>query len=76
LAADPKLPDAAYNLAIAKKKLEDMKRRKRAQAAQDYATSSMRHEHPATADPNEILKDAKQKNTQQQRPRRSVSTDW
>jgi Ca-activated chloride channel family protein len=76
LAADPKLQDAAYNLEIAKKKLEDMKRRKRAQAAQDYATSSMRHEQPATSDPNEILKDAKQKSTRQQIPRRSVSTDW
>jgi Ca-activated chloride channel family protein len=76
LAADPKLQDAAYNLEIAKKKLEDMKRRKRAQAAQDYATSSMRHEEPATSDPNEILKNAKQKSARQQIPRRSVSTDW
>lgn len=76
LAADPKSRDAAYNLAIAKKKLEDMKRRKRAQAAQDYATSSMRHEQAATSDPNEILKDARQKSPKPQIPRRSVSTDW
>jgi Ca-activated chloride channel family protein len=76
LAADAKSQDAAFNLAIAKKKLEDMKRRKRAQAAQDYATSSMRHEQAATSDPNEILKDAKQKSPKQQNPRRSVPTDW
>ena len=76
LAADPKSQDAAYNLEIAKKKLEDLKRRRRSEAAQDYATSSMRHEKPATSDPNEILKDAKQKSTKQQLPRRAVSTDW
>lgn len=76
LAADPKSQDAAYNLEIAKKKLEDMKRQRRNQAAKDYAASSMRHEQPATSDPEEILKDAKQKRTKQQIPSRVVATDW
>jgi Ca-activated chloride channel family protein len=76
LSADPKLQDAAYNLEIARKKLEDLKRQRRADAAKDYATSSMRREQPATSDPNEILKDAKQRTTKQQIPRRGVATDW
>jgi Ca-activated chloride channel family protein len=76
LSADPKLQDAAYNLEIARKKLEDMKRQQRADAAKDYATSSMRREQPATSDPNEILKDAKQRSSKQQIPRRTVPTDW
>ena len=76
LSADPKLQDAAYNLEIARKKLEDMKRQRRADAARDYATSSMRREQPAASDPNEILKDAKQRSTKQQIPRRTVPTDW
>jgi Ca-activated chloride channel homolog len=76
LSADPKLQDAAYNLGIAKKKLEDLKRQRRADAAKDYATSSMRREQPVTSDPNEILKEAKQRATKQQIPRRGVATDW
>jgi tetratricopeptide (TPR) repeat protein len=76
LSADPKLQDAAYNREIARKKLEDMKRQRRADAAKDYATSSMRHEQPATSDPNEILKDAKQRSAKQQVPRHGVATDW
>jgi Ca-activated chloride channel homolog len=76
LSADPKSQDAAYNREIARKKLEDLKRQRRADAAKDYATSSMRGEQPATSDPNEILKDAKQRTTKQQIPRRGVATDW
>jgi Ca-activated chloride channel family protein len=76
LSADPKLQDAAYNLEIAKKKLEDLKRQRRSDAAKDYATSSMRREQPATSDPNEILKDAKQRRAKQQPVRRGVATDW
>jgi tetratricopeptide (TPR) repeat protein len=76
LAADPKIPDAAYNLEIAKKKLEELRRKRRSDAAQDYAISSMRHEEAATSDPNEILKEAKQRTTKQQMPRRTVATDW
>jgi Ca-activated chloride channel family protein len=76
LSADPKLQDAAYNREIARKKLEDLKRQRRADAAKDYATSSMRHEQPATSDPAEILKNAKQRRTKQQFPRRGVATDW
>jgi Ca-activated chloride channel family protein len=76
LYADPKLQDAAYNLEIAKKKLEDLKRQRRSDAAKDYATSSMRREQLATSDPNEILKDAKQRQAKRQVPRRDVATDW
>jgi Ca-activated chloride channel family protein len=76
LSADPKLQDAAYNLEIARKKLEDLKRQRRSDAAKDYATSSMRREQPATSDPNEILKDAKQRRAKQQPVRRGVATDW
>jgi Ca-activated chloride channel family protein len=76
LSADPKLQDAAYNREIARKKLEDLKRQRRSDAAKDYATSSMRREQPATSDPNEILKDAKQPRAKQQIPRRGVATDW
>jgi Ca-activated chloride channel family protein len=76
LAADPKLQDAAYNREIARKKLEDLKRQRRSDAAKDYATSSMRREQPATSDPNEILKDAKQQRAKQQIQRRGVATDW
>jgi Ca-activated chloride channel homolog len=76
LAADPELQDAAYNREIARKKLEDMKRKQRSDAAKDYATSSMRREQPATSDPNEILKEAKQPRTKQQLRRRGVATDW
>ena len=76
LSSDPKLQDAAYNREIARKKLEDLKRQRRSDAAKDYATSSMRREQPATSDPNEILKDAKQQRAKQQIPRRGVATDW
>lgn len=75
-AADPKLRDAAYNLEIAKKKLEDLKRRQRSEAAKEYSSSSMRRELAATSDPNEIPKDAKQRCAKQEVPRRSVATDW
>jgi Ca-activated chloride channel family protein len=76
LSADPKLQDAAYNLEIARKRLEDLKRRRRSDAAKDYATSSMRREQPAASDPNQILKDAKQRRTKQQPVRRPIATDW
>jgi len=76
LSADPKLQDAAYNLEIARKKLEDLKRQRRSEAAKDYATSSMRREQPMASDPNEILKDAKQRRTSQQPVRRPIATDW
>jgi Ca-activated chloride channel homolog len=76
LSADPKLQDAAYNREIARKKLEDLKRQRRTDAAKDYATSSMRREQPATSDPNQILKDAKQQRAKPQIPRREVPTDW
>ncbi len=76
LSADPKLQDAAYNREIARKKLEDLKRQRRADAAKDYATSSMRREQPMASDPNEILKDAKQRRTSQLDPYGLLPSTW
>ena len=67
LTADPKVRD--HNMEIAKEKLGELKdKTPRAQAAKDYALSTMRHEKPETSDPNEILKDAKQRSKKQQIP--------
>lgn len=78
LREDPNLDDARHNLEIAKQKLEELKRRRRAQAEQDLARIQMRQAQtqapPASA--AEILQNARKKNAKSSPYRRTVSTDW
>jgi Ca-activated chloride channel homolog len=76
LKADPKSADAYHNLEVAKQKLEDLKRRRRAKAEQDMARASMRKPQAAPASAQEILENAKKKDAKATPYRRVVDTDW
>ncbi len=76
LKANPKSADANHNLEVAKQKLEDLKRRRRAKAEQDMARASMRKPQAAPASAQEILENAKKKNAKASPYRRAVDTDW
>jgi tetratricopeptide (TPR) repeat protein len=76
LKADPKSADANHNLEIAKQKLEELQRRRRAKAEQDLARASMRKPQAAPASAQEILENAKKKNAKASPYRRVVDTDW
>ena len=73
---NPKLEDAKYNLELAKRKLEEMKRQRRERAANVMAQETMRKPVAAPGTAEEILKDSKGKKQKKGNYQRGAGTDW